>query len=207
MPAARVVPSSHNFDPLLVAFLNRDPAAREALPRAVEPYLLKIARLLGGDLPEDIQREVVSQAMLNLVQQKPTSFNPARGNAATFLRLLVQNAVRQVRASYASPGHTTRRRKVKGTKVPVSAPCPAIVSLHELEVVDMPIVVSGTAAVEAQYDVEAVLRRAPGPLAASLKRLYLYGDGMDKVATDVGITRFTLRRQIADFFQEVRAAA
>src|SRR5881398_2786179 len=114
MPVRRAVPPRNNFDVMLMAFLNCDSAAREALPGAVRPYLLKIAWALARDLPEDLQREVVGQALLNLTLQKPASFNPARGTAVTFLKFVVRNAVRQVRARYACPGHVTRVRKIKG---------------------------------------------------------------------------------------------
>jgi hypothetical protein len=201
------VSSRNNFDALLRGFLAGDKSAREALPRVAERYVLKIARILGADLPEDLHREVVNQAFLNLMRQKPGSYNPARGAAGTFLKLMLRNAVRQVRASYIPPGYVTRIRKKKGTTASVTARGAGVTSIDELQQDEMPRVDGGIPVVEARHDAEALLRHAPLRLAITLRRLYLDGGTLKEVAVVAGISRFKLRRQIADFAQQVRLAA
>jgi len=199
--------SSHlKLDSLLRGFLAGNPVARDVLPRVAERYVLKIVRRIAADLPDDIHYEVVNQAFMNLTLQKPASYNPARGSAGTFLKLTVRNALRQVRATYAPPGHVTRVRRRKGS-VAAGVAAPAIVCIHELPDTNMPTVDGGVAVVEAQHDVEAILRRASPWLAASLKRLHFGEESMNKVAADVGISRFSLGRQIDEFARDVRAMA
>lgn len=202
-----VISSRNNLDTLLRGFLAGDHVAREKLPRVAERYVLKIARRLGPDLPDDLHYDVVNQAFLNLMLQKPASYNPARGAAGTFLKLMVRNALRQVRASNAPPGHVTRVRKLRGTALPVSAPSPIVVSLDELDEDNMPTSDRAIATIEARYDVEALLRRAPAELAVILSRVYLQGETVGYVASDVGVSRYIVSRQISEHMQEVRTAA
>lgn len=200
------VSSRNDLDALLHRFLAGDHFAREELPRVARPYLRKIARRLGTELPDDIQQEVVNQALLNLTQQKPGNYDPERGTAKTFLRFMLQNAVRQVRASYAPPGHVTRVRRSKGAKGPIANVRAAHISpLHELNDADMPAIDGGIPAAEARHDAHALLRQAPTHVAASLERLYLQEHVLNDVAVDLGISRYSLSRQIAQFAEDIRA--
>jgi len=196
----------HDLDGLLRRFLAGDVAAREILPKVAERYVLKIVRGLAADLPDDIHYEVVNQVFENLMLQKSTSYQPARGSAGTFLKLFIRTAIRQVRANYAPPGHVTRIRRKKGAPVTRVVP-PAVLSIDDLQEADVPSVDSGVSAVEAKHDLDAVLRRAAPWLAASLKRLHFGEESMNDVAADAGISRFTLSREIDEFAQEARAAA
>jgi hypothetical protein len=199
------VSSRFNLDSLLRGFLAGDPATRETLPRVSERYVLKIVRRYAADLPEDIHREVMNQAFTNLLLETPASYNPARGSAGTFLKLIVRNAAREVRALYTPPGQVTRPNRTKKLWTEPSAPL--IIAMDDLAQTDVPCTDTAMAEVEARHDVEALLRRAAPWLATSLKRLYFDDVPMETVASEAGMSRFTLSRRIQAFATEVAATA
>jgi DNA-directed RNA polymerase specialized sigma24 family protein len=183
--------SSHpDLDSLLRGFLAGDPVARQTLPRAAERYVLMIARRFAADLADDIHYEVMNQAFENLTHQKATAYCPTRGSAGTFLKLMVRAAARQVRATYARPGHVTRVRRS-----------------NNLDEAELPSVEGSVAAVEAKQDVENLLRLVTPSVADSLRRLHMEGQSMQEVAASAGVSRFKMSRQITESLKELQAAA
>jgi hypothetical protein len=202
------VPTSHpDLNALLEQFLAGDARARDQFPRAARPYLIKFARRLARELPDEIQQEAVNQSLLNLTLQKPANYDPKRGSAKTFLRFMLTSALRQVRASYTPPGHMTRRRGPKGSMSELpSLAVPHVRSLDDLDEADMPTIDGGITAAEARHDVRAILRYAPAHVATTLDRVYLQEHVLNDVATELGLSRYTLSRQVNEFTRGVRAA-
>jgi hypothetical protein len=193
---------------LLIAFFTGAPKAREAFAREATPYIRKVARHLAPDLPEDLQVEVVGQVFVNLLLQGAGSFSSQRGSAASYLRLHIRNAVRQVRAAYAMPGHVTRARKVRGTKKLASRVGPSLVSLNELLAEDQePANTASVAAIEAGLDAVTLLKSAPERVAWCLVRLHAWGDTLNEVAAELRVSRFVLGREVAAFEESVRQSA
>ena len=204
MPTQQGVPSG--LGQLLAACNSGGRAARDAFARAALPYLRTLARVRAPYLPEDLQREIVGQACLNLVLQQ-RGFNTSRGSVAAFLNLVVRNAARQVRAAYARPGHATRARKIPGTKE-LASPCgPALVSLDALEEDDQPAYTGHIAATEARMDAVVILQTASESVGSCIVRVHMLGETLNEVADDVGVSRFTLSRQVAEFEEALRRSA
>jgi DNA-directed RNA polymerase specialized sigma24 family protein len=199
--------SSHpDLDSLLRGFLAGDPVARQTLPRAAERYVLMIARRFAADLADDIHYEVMNQAFENLTHQKATAYCPTRGSAGTFLKLMVRAAARQVRATYARPGHVTRVRRSNKLDAHARGQV-VIICLHDLDEAELPSVEGSVAAVEAKQDVENLLRLVTPSVADSLRRLHMEGQSMQEVAASAGVSRFKMSRQITESLKELQAAA
>jgi len=200
------VPTSHpDLSGLLEQFLAGDERARDQFPRAARPYLLKVARRLAPELPDEIQQEAVNQSLLNLTLQKPSNYNPIRGTAKTFLKFMLTSALRQVRASYTPPGRMTRLRGRKDSKSEASVAVSYVSSLDDINEADMPAIDGGITAAEARHDVLAILRYAPAHVATTLDRVYLQEHVLNDVAAELGLSRYTLSRQVNEFTRGVRA--
>jgi hypothetical protein len=102
-----------DLDVYLICSLAGISCAREKLPFLVQSYFRKLARKMAASFPKDIWEEMVQQACENVQRLDRNSFNPDRGSAKAFLALLFRGALRQVAATYAPAGHTTRTRKTR----------------------------------------------------------------------------------------------
>src|SRR3989442_3776334 len=91
------------FDQSLLEFLSGSYPAVENFPVAARPLLKTFARQAAPELPADIHDEVVSQSLEYLIEHG-ARFEPKRGTAKSFLKLLIGQAARKVRADYCPPG-------------------------------------------------------------------------------------------------------
>jgi DNA-directed RNA polymerase specialized sigma24 family protein len=191
---------------LLIDFLAGDPVARDVLPERIQRFLLKQARRLGRDLPDDLQEEVAQQAFENLLRQSPKSFDPDRSSALGFIKLLVRNAVYQVRAMYAPPGKRTRLQRVDRLKeIVVFTAQPTTVQLEEVDPDSTASADDPAKGAELRHDAAVVLRLASIPVRTGLVRVHLQEHTLQEVATNLGIDRFKLGRQMMAFADEVRS--
>lgn len=190
---------------LLVAYLHGDAEARELFPVEAAEVLTKLAAHHAWFLPPDIREEVANEAHLILLE-RVASFDPERAPARVYLRMIVRDAVKRVAANNCPPGWKTR-----ATNADIEEQHGTVLSL-EAKVADGFDYCDRCAehAIYEHCDLRTVFNRAPRPLAIALVRVYCNGEATTDVAASMGITRFTLTRQIkafADTFQDSAVAA
>jgi DNA-directed RNA polymerase specialized sigma24 family protein len=156
------------------------------------------ARNAAPELPVDIRDEVVSQSFEYLIQSGP-QFQPGRGSAKAFLKILTRQAVRKIRADYCPPGRRTRpdRRDRSHGK-------PKVVSLSDINLENILVNHDAVDELDRQCDVKALLGRAPAKVATALVLIYFAGEKVSAAAKAVGMSRFALSREIAGFMRAVR---
>jgi DNA-directed RNA polymerase specialized sigma24 family protein len=195
-----------NFDSTLPGFLSGDPIATEQFVEAARRYLQKIANKLAPGLPIDIREEIVSQTFLNLLGAPGKKFDPRRGSAKAFLKGLLLNAVRQVRAAYCPPGHPTRIRKYPGKRNDAVLYLPPVISLDADNFV-VPVDAKGPARIEAECDARMILDSAPPLVAAALRLVHFYGDTHKEAADTLGVPVSLLKAEFSNFQRQFRLAA
>jgi RNA polymerase sigma factor (sigma-70 family) len=181
----------------LLDFLHVAEPQAQYFPTTARPLMKTFARRAAPELPADVQDEVVSQSFEYLIQSK-AQFQPERGSAKAFLKVLTRQAVRKIRADYCPPGRRTRpdrhdRRQQK----------PKIVSLSDI---NENVLVNRDAVdeLDTNCEVKAILRRAPEKVARALVLIYFAGERVSSAARAVGMSRFALSREIARFMRAVR---
>jgi hypothetical protein len=184
----------------LLDFLHvAEPQARY-FPTTARPLMKTFARHAAPELPPDIQDEVVSQSLEYLIQYG-SRFQPARGSAKAFLKVLTGQAARKIRADYCPPGRRTRpdrhdRRRGK----------PKVVSLSDVNLENALVNRDAVDELDTSCDVKAILRRAPAKVARALVLIYFAGEKVSAAARAVGMSRFALSREISHFMRAVREA-
>ncbi len=193
-------PSSHKgLCDLLVAYLRGEPDARERFPGEAAEILTALAARHAWFLPVDVREEVVNEAHLILLERL-AGFDPQRAPAPVYLRLVVRDAVKRVASSYCPPGWKTR-----ATNAEIEKQRGAVLSL-EAKIEDGFEYRDHRAELDIyqRCDLRTVFDRAPRTLGVALERIYYHGESTKDVAASMGLTRFTLARQIkafADTFQ------
>jgi hypothetical protein len=202
---------------LLIGFLNHDLAASDEFIKAVDPYLLKLARSKAPELPADLHQEIVNQTYLRLLCV-PEKFDSERGSVKAFLYCELRNAVQQVRAMYCPPGHQTRKRNCKEEKAGVSICRNAVdlikynptqgflIPLDDKQLSEIP-ARNGAKEIEIACDARTILEIAPVLVAAGLKRIYFRGSTLSESAESLNVSRFKLSREIDIFIQQFQPAA
>jgi DNA-directed RNA polymerase specialized sigma24 family protein len=190
---------------LVLGFLKGDARARATFPKTAQRYLETMAREMAADLPFDLREEVVQQTFLNLLAADPDDYDPARGSPIKFLRLIMKNAIRQVRASYTPAGKVTRVRKRQ--------PTPAAASLIWAEAAppscpaeEYPDPSATTVAVEAKIDAHKILGRLPANTAKAIWLAYAAEETSSAIEAKTGINRFKFHRIVDALQKELRAA-
>lgn len=191
--------SSTISDQFLLEFLSGTYPAAETFPDAARPLMKTFARHAAPELAPDIQDEVVSQSLEFLIEYG-SKFQPVRGTAKSFLKLLVGQAARRVRAEYCPPGCRTRlsRRDRRQTPRNVS-----------LSAVNLQSALGNSDAVrelDLSCETKAILRSAPPTIARALVLIYFAGEAVATAAKAVGMSRFALSREIRHFMRTVRGA-
>lgn len=154
------------------------------------------------DLAND--REDVLNEVFVLIMETPCRFDHERGSARVFITsVILPDAIQRVRAKMASPGTTTRRRKVTKRPLEPTFPMPDPVPAPET----VPVVGYGSpAAMEAACDAHAVWSRATPSV-----RLVIGGlmDGKSQISTaaEMGIDRFKVARMIKSLERQFASAA
>jgi hypothetical protein len=179
---------------LLVAYLGGDPAARGRFPVAVHEVLTRLSFHHAWFLPKDVRAEVVNEAHLVLLE-RGSSFEPERAPTRVFLRLVVRDAVKRVAASYTPPGWRTRPSSGDAKERRS-----AFLSLEVQAKIGTDFVDAGVE--ESTYrrcDLRTLFDHAPQTLAYALRRIYYHDEPTAHVAKALGVSRFTLMRQIRSF--------
>lgn len=181
-----------NENDLFLTFLSHDAAAVDTFTRMMAPRILRTARSIGRDLPDDIHAEIVQQTFANLLITQPTDFDPSRGTAWQFLIGKIWNAEKQVRTSYGYP----LRRKQQYTDHSVVADRPKFVSVDAAETMDFT-TRNYQGIIEGHIYVATVMRRLPTPLASALRLICYENKTKNEAAKLSGLSRFQLHRQLA----------
>jgi len=174
---------------LLVAFEAGDPKARKILPSRLRNDLLRMAAQIGSDLTPDQRRDVVQQTWRNVLKGD-SQYDPTKSSPLTYLRLHMQNAVRQIRASYARAGEPKR------------ASTQSDEDIHAISVEEAPISCKGVDAkqeqlVDAKIILEVAQRIFDDRTSAALRCLSR-GNTRKQAADAAGYSRRTLSRRISD---------
>lgn len=197
---ADTVDSACSLNGQLAAFLARRDGAERGFTTAILPCLRRAARVQLRGETAVLGGEVVSQAVVILLEN-PSRFDPRRGAAAAFLTQVVREAARAVRASYVPPGLPKRSCSTLAT-APV-----ALEDVDESEWVRSGQVnACGPQATEARCEAAQLIERMPPALALAFSRL---ADGGSKVtiAAELRVDRFALQRRMTRFRLETRLAA
>jgi DNA-directed RNA polymerase specialized sigma24 family protein len=174
-------------------------------------YAIAIARKRGADLPEDIQEEVWTQAVVHLLEAGPTAL--ARGGGKAAFRRAVLKAIRTTRAANIAPGRRTRRDAPgKGRIAADAAGALGVIEGMGADgkaLVDAPDDSARAAfvAVENRLAIRAALDNAPPPVRAALYLIHERGRPVAETAEASGIDRFELHRRIKAAFHHHRLAA
>lgn len=194
-----------NENRLLTAFLEGDAIAYDEFPKRMMPRILRTARAVAKDLPEDIQEEIAQQTFQNLLFTSPGKFDLARGTARKFLIGQIWNAEKQIRAAYDYPA---RRRKKDSQSVENTATAtqfPKIISINAEEAIGLP-PVNFEKIFEEKLFVGTVIRKAPKPLASALTLICFQDKTKQQAAEIVGLSRFQLHREITQLRSRLLAA-
>jgi DNA-directed RNA polymerase specialized sigma24 family protein len=201
----RVVPREDAA--LLEAFLAGETQARDELPRRMQGFLMQTARRFAPEAtrthvynPEDI----VQETFRLLLGKDAGAFDPAKGSVETFLTLLLRNAVKNVRASFAPPGRTTRAENdpKSGPRETVSleAAVPGRKEKSRLTVAE--VFADESMDVAAQFEsreiIEKICHHVEAPVAAAIE-LFCSGEAetWTAAAEAVNMKRWTLSRRLA----------
>lgn len=208
MPASAILPRLTPSQ-LLRASQSTGPdsiAARQLLVERFGSPLKKLTaqtcrRYHLGDQERD---EVLAETYQQLLNPDIARFKPRRGKPQHYFRGLVQNAARKV---LTQAGARSRRHSGTG-----EAGCPdgemrtpggdaVLVSRH----LGTAVSASPGAEVEVRDLVAYVLQQAPPHLRRALELCYWDDWPVKSIATQLGMSRFALAREIDRFFARVRA--
>jgi DNA-directed RNA polymerase specialized sigma24 family protein len=155
--------------------------------------LRQLARKLRGDLAPDLLEDAVAEVWLYLIRYFPR-FDPSRGTARTFLRLLLKNALRKVRACYAHPNALWR-----------PGPEPeALASLEESVARALP-APGGQTHIESHADANRLVSLAPIAVRRALLLVHVEGLTVTEAAEKLSLSRFTLARRLEAFSAKLAA--
>jgi hypothetical protein len=190
---------------LLIDFLEGDSIALDEFPEVMMPHILRTARAIAKDLPEDIRKEITQQTFQNLLITPSANFNPGRGTARQFLIGQIWNAEKQIRAAYGFPQR--RRKKVlqSAEDSAVKKQLPKTVSIDNQESINLPSE-NFERNFEKEFFVRTVIRKTPKPLASALKLICFQDKTKERAAEIIGISRFQRHRQITNLRSQLRAA-
>ncbi len=213
--------STVTLDDLIKAALTGQRYNQQRLGTQARLYARRLSKAYAADLPDDLHDEVFGQAFVGLFEVGAIALANRTGKAA--FRRAVLAAIRSVRSSYAPAGTRTRPS--------AKAACQAVAAEHvgriaDKETVQRCIVLSEAGErsidfdlfsdpnalaaqknVEDRLQAEQILRRAPRDVGVALRLIYLSEEPVETVAINLGITRFSLNRRIADFYSNWRLAA
>lgn len=190
---------------LLIDFLESGAVARDAFPEVMMPFILRTARAIAKDLPEDIREEIAQQTFQNLLITSPANFNPARGSTRQFLIGQIWNAEKQIRAAYGFPQRRKKKVLLSVENSAIKNQLTKTVSIDDKETLSVPSE-NFERNLEKEIYVRTVIRKAPKPLASALKLICFQDKTKEQAADIVGISRFQLHRQLINLRSQLRAA-
>jgi DNA-directed RNA polymerase specialized sigma24 family protein len=197
------------FNSLILAALTGNRQASDTLFRGGKDYIERLIARTAPNLPWDLRENALQETFILLMQARRGRYDPRRGSPKAFLRGLVLDAIRSVRASMTPPGQPTRNRIAAGAQ-PALLPGVQIVAIK-------PVIAAAADAkdlgatrafeqAEARVDAEKVLAAAPPATAMALKMIFLQDMPRLEVADRLGLNRFDLYREIEAFSAVWRAA-
>lgn len=175
------------------AFINGDSEARETLPLRLHDKLLQEAREQARELSEDQLEDIVQEVWLLILGPRGAGWNRDRGSAWSFLRQLIKDAARAVRATYAPPGVRTRL-PTKQARDADGLASRCTITLEELPMNEEPCVQAGSA--EARAELRLVSGQADPAALHAIYQIEVEGEPVNDVAAELGVSRFHLRRLI-----------
>jgi DNA-directed RNA polymerase specialized sigma24 family protein len=187
-------------DQSLLDFVAGTLPAAETFPSTARPLMLRFAWRTARELPRDLHDEVVSQSLEYLIEYG-SRFQPERGTAKAFLKVVTGQAARKVRADYCPPGCRTRLepRNQRHAR-------PEVLTISELEG-ENPEHPDALKDLDTTCVVREILLRAPTKIAQALVLIYFLGETVSTAAKAVGMSRFALNREITRFMRTEREAA
>jgi DNA-directed RNA polymerase specialized sigma24 family protein len=194
------------FNSLILATLTGNRRATDALFRHRKDYIERLIANMAPDLPWDLRENALQEAFIQLMQVRPDRYNSRLGSPKAFLRGLVRDAIRSVRASMTPAGQPTRNRVAAGAepalppRVQIVAVKPVIATAEDAEDVGASRVFEQ---VDARIDAEKVLAAAPSSTAKALEMIFLQDMPKQEVAARLGLNRFDLYREIEAFAARV----
>jgi hypothetical protein len=194
-----------NENQLLIVFLEGDSIANYKFFEVMNPRILRTARSIAKDLPEDIQEEIAQQTYLNLLYTPANNFNPERGTAWQFLIGQIWNAEKQVRDAYGYPQRRKKKDLQSIESFTTAKQSPKIISIDTEKTVNLPSV-NLEKTLEGEFFVRTVIRKAPKPLASALKLICFQDNSKEQAAKAVRLSRFQLHRQITNLRSQLIAA-
>jgi hypothetical protein len=177
-------------------------------------YARKVARIHAADLPEDVQEEVVNEAIMHLLAVGPRGLETKSGIA--LFREAIKKAIRTTRAKYAAAGQRTRRAgESQFGKVAAEQVESIVVTIDgdadqvevNLDAVPHPAAGRAIAELEVQLDLDRIMAVAPPNIETALRLIHVEEHSVQGVAAMQGMSRFKLYRKIDNFCAPWRLAA
>jgi DNA-directed RNA polymerase specialized sigma24 family protein len=190
MPACPI--SADEFGLLLHGFQAGDPESSEQFVTATFLTLQRLTHQYSRNLPDDLQKEIVQEALLRLLRRCLAPFDASRGTIQEYLVGVVWNAKQQVLKNY---GVKQSRNAKKAATSP--APEPMTVSLDEVP--QRLLVENPEFSLHNKIAVEQILAQASSTLRLVLERLCFAEESLTHIAASLGMDRFALRRRIVMF--------
>lgn len=200
MAAAFVVPAE--LESLFARFLARDPDKSEQFIDGISRFCLSLAHHYAWSLPADVQREVVSETVVALLSPNVRQFDPARGNIKKYLTGFVLNAVRRLRVLYPSLNriNDVEHEEVDSTRLE------SVPTLDQVEAGKECPVLEVESPLVAKIDLHRILVTAPVKVAMALRAVHVDEEPLSGLAAQLGVSRFTLKRQMDAFIASQRVA-
>lgn len=180
-------------------FLLKDLNALNEFPRKHHKWLIKQVKRFYPDLWENgLVEDVVQEMWILLLEKGLVEFDSTRGNAFTYLFLLLRRAARKIHSVYVQPSQKTRPSKseIKLDEYSYSSP----LSIEEMEFLGISIPSKAQwGEVDTKIDTQLVLDAAETEGQIDISRsleLYSLGYNWTEVSKLVGVERSTLRRKI-----------
>ncbi|MBV9783699.1 MAG: hypothetical protein JO264_07745 [Acidisphaera sp.] len=184
----------------LLTFLHGKDGARDRATPVVETFVSRSVKRVTRGWQTLEPAEVVQEAMLALLAS-PHRFDAARGSATAFLRQIVREAVRTVRAAYMPAGN---RKRQNAARPVVSVP---VEDLTVKEVQQFAQARDGSAAaIEARCDVIMLAPQIGRDIALMIMRL-AEDEPKIEIAAAFDLDRFALDRRLRRCRRELRLAA
>ncbi|WP_114391268.1 hypothetical protein [Notoacmeibacter marinus] len=212
--------SGVTLNDLFLAAFSGQPRNHQRLGREARRYARAISLRRAPDLPEDLHEEVFTEAFAQLWDM-PSRMTGDQTPVELY-RKAVLAAIRAVRASYAPPGQRTRPKKSHpqpkiaaedvgripdAVAIETASIGQGIERVIDLDRLPCPRASRVVDQYEHRCEARYMLARAPAPVAAALRLIYLDDEPVGEVARSLAISRFALSRRIAAFAAEWRTAA
>lgn len=195
---------SMTLDDLIEAALTGKNYNQRRLGDESRRFALALVKRKAFELPDDVKEDIAQEAFVALYEAGPSALKRHGGGEKLF-RACVLVAIRRVRSDYVQPGQRTRLPKAPKTPAERDAEVAAASRIPRATAPATP--TEDLQPVEDVLDATRILEAAPPGIVHILTRLHWDGTDMKVVASDLAISRFTLRRRLKAFSDPWRVAA